>query len=317
MDDVAAMMDEFVPRIADRGDWSAVLRDGGKRRGVRVRWLALAVAPIAAISVAAAILAWPSTRPAPEPTFVERALAAVGTGPVLHSVLETNYGAELVNLDTGSRRPATWTNEYWYDPEDGVRLRSRFEGVEQTDWVSTIDELGEQNKVFVAAMATGYADTLADGKVRVVERGVLDGEPVRWIEVESHPLITGNPTRVMTDVAVSERTFKPVAIRRRSNGKIRETSKIRSLERLPEGAGDFTRPKDTGLFSYLGGGGPPLSSPGGDEAPRLGAALGRASHREPAAGGDAGGPIRVEAVGCEPGGNRHGPGRPADLLERA
>ena len=68
-----------------------MLRDGG-RRGVGP-WLALAVAPIAAISVAAAILAWPSTRPAPEPTFVERALAAVGTGPVLHSVLETDYGA--------------------------------------------------------------------------------------------------------------------------------------------------------------------------------------------------------------------------------
>ena len=161
-------------------------------------------------------------------------------------------------------------------------------------------------------MATGYADTLADGRSRGRTRR-SGWRARRWIEVESHALTSSDPTQVMTDVpSRSGRTVPPChsqAFERQDPRDVQDPFPRKAAGRrrrlhAPEGHRLVLVPRRRRASS---------ERPGGDRAPRLRAALGRASHREPAAGGDAGRPIRVEAVGCEPGGHRHVQGRPADL----
>ena len=91
------LLDRAVPPYAGpTGDWSAVLDDAGvaPRRRSRLR-PALAVAVLA--TAAALAVAWPFS--AGPTSVVERALAATGTGDVLHLVLESEEPKTLVDLE--------------------------------------------------------------------------------------------------------------------------------------------------------------------------------------------------------------------------
>jgi hypothetical protein len=258
MDNLATRLDELAPRFAGHGDWPAVLRDAGVRKQTkRRRWVALAAPLAVMVAVAAAILAWPSTTPGP--SFLERARAAVGTGPVVHFVLETDYRKEIVNLETGERQPTAYTTEIWFDPERGVHLVARFEGVVQSDALVRPEKLREPDLLRFRELATGYTNALATGEARIVERGEVDGEPVSWIEIGTHTSTSLDPTRYSDDVAVSERTYEPVAFRTRLKDETIQTSTVRSFETLPEGGGNFTPGEEDGMISYLGGGGPALT----------------------------------------------------------
>jgi hypothetical protein len=262
MDDLATRLDELVPRFAGRGDWPAVLRDAGMRKQTRRRrWVALAAALAVMVGAAAAILAWPSTTTGP--SFLERARAAVGTGPVVHFVIETDYRKVIVNLETGERQPTAYTQEIWFDPDRGVHVVARFEGVVQSNSIVQIEKMRESDQAGFAELATGYTNALATGTARIVERALIDGEPVRWIEVGTYTSTSVDPTHptlYSDDVAVSERTYEPVAFRTRLKGETVHASSVRSFETLPEGAGDFTPAEEDGMFSYLGGGGPALTA---------------------------------------------------------
>src|SRR6185312_464710 len=85
------------------------------RRRVGVPWRLLAVAAVLAVAAALAIVApWHGHGDG----LIDRALAAVGRGPVLHAVVEFDSPhAAVVNLSTGAERPLPQRLEYWFDAE--------------------------------------------------------------------------------------------------------------------------------------------------------------------------------------------------------
>jgi hypothetical protein len=189
------MLEHAVPAYTGpAGDWSAVLRDAGvrSRRRTRVR-LALAAAAAAAVIVA---VAWPGS----PPSIAERALAATGSGGVLHIVTETDLPKVFVDLDTGDRREVRGLREVWFDPEHGLRQRESFEGVVQSD-VSMTSVHPHAAEVY-GSLGAGYREALRAGEANVVGEDVVDGTPVYWIRIA--------PAH---EVAVSRDTYLPVHFR--------------------------------------------------------------------------------------------------------
>lgn len=88
------------------------LRIGGRRRRT------VTVAVIAAATVAlVAVLPARQT----DSSIVGQALAAIGSGDVLHVVGETPTGRELVDLASGKRTPVIQQEEIWFDRKAGLR----------------------------------------------------------------------------------------------------------------------------------------------------------------------------------------------------
>ncbi len=67
-----------------------------------------------AVAVAATLLLLAPWQRGGHP-FVERALAAVGNGPVLHTVVRVPSGRSLIDVETGQEVPQLITIETWYD----------------------------------------------------------------------------------------------------------------------------------------------------------------------------------------------------------
>src|SRR5918999_5219857 len=98
---VAELLERLTPGYEERtGDWEAVRLDA---RGRRLRRWPLRAGLVLAlvVTVAVAALAWPFQ--AQQGGLLERALAAIGEGPVLHVVVRTPNWATVVDLSTGSR----------------------------------------------------------------------------------------------------------------------------------------------------------------------------------------------------------------------
>jgi hypothetical protein len=234
-------LERLEPIPAVQGDWDAVLRDANTRPRRRV------ATPLAGVALAAAALfALALFQPweVENPTFLERALAAVDDGPVLHVVLRGEWGRTLVDLETGERRPVHGESEVWYDPDRGL--------------VHTISRLGESvqhERVYdpgeppaeLLALGREYREALQSGSARVAGEGAVDGEPVTWITIRSKMLpdsADGNLHEWAQQVAVSHATFRPVAIRDTRDGwpGPGAMARVLELEMLPAGQGDFTAP---------------------------------------------------------------------------
>jgi hypothetical protein len=188
------LLEQAVPAYTGpAGDWSAVLRDAGvRRRRIQVR-LALAAAAAAAVIVA---VAWPGS----PPSIAERALAATGSGGVLHIVTDTDLPKLFVDLDSGERREVRGLREVWFDPAHGMRQRETFEGVTQSD--VTMTSIHPHAREVYASLGAGYREALESGEARVVGEEVLEGTPVYWIRI-----VPGH------EVAVSRESYLPVHFR--------------------------------------------------------------------------------------------------------
>jgi hypothetical protein len=214
---IAKALDPLVPATGSNGDWEAVVRDAGHGR----RPLAVVIAPVAVIlAVAAAALLWPFGGQQ-QVSVLERALAAVGNGPVLHVVLRGEWGGTLIDLQTAAREPVYGERELWYDPERGVRQIVRFGGQVQEDTFRPVDELGRYEPKVLRLLADDYRDALASGRARNLGPGEAYGEPVYWLRVDAESLpdaADGKDHEWAHDVAVSRSTFEPVATRETRDG---------------------------------------------------------------------------------------------------
>jgi hypothetical protein len=186
---------------------------------------------------------------------LDRALAAVGSGPVLHAVVREGWGGDVIDLQTGERTRMNGEREVWYDPARGLHSVSRFGGVPQGEELWPPGEVPRFLAQTFGLLAEGYPEALEAGHARLLGAGEVFGIPVYWIRVDSEFVPEGKTHHEWAhDVAVSRETYEPVATRETVDGHVgpdRE-SRILELELLADGAGDFTKgtpnPLDGGAF---------------------------------------------------------------------
>jgi hypothetical protein len=233
-------LDRMQPTPGSHGDWDAVLRDAnvrGPRRAAR---------PLAAVALAAAGLfalalfqPWDDT----SPSILERALAAVGDGPVLHVVLRDEAEGGVIDLETGDRTPLYREREVWFDEARGLREITRFGGVVQRDVFYPAGRLASDLLKTYSGLASGYREALERGDARVVGQGQIGGVPVHWIQTERYVVSDPDGTRHVWQrvVAISQETFEPVYVDEKADGEFGpETgARIRRVEWLPADEGDF------------------------------------------------------------------------------
>jgi hypothetical protein len=157
-------------------------------------------------AVLLAVLLWPSS--GGRNVILDRALAAIGNGPVLHLVIQAPSGQELVNLRTGRAIVPKVVLESWSD-----RKMKRFHFLYRVDGKVVAEfrfpqdrtkgtHVGAVDPAYVAIWS-GYRQALADGKAKIAGKGSLYGHLVYWLRFSS-------PSN---EVAVDRRTFKPIAFR--------------------------------------------------------------------------------------------------------
>lgn len=249
-DAVSDVLDEYVPPFeADAGAWEEIRRRAhadsprARRSGSASRF-GVAGAVVAAIVVA--ILAWPADR---QPGVLDRALAAVGDGPVLHVVFEDEFSGTVIDLASGERRELHSQREAWFDPKRGLHEVSRFGGVVQSEALSDPRELSRFAAKTFALLAEEYPNALQTGRARNLGPGEAYGKPVYWIRVDAELLPDAVDRKFHEwahDVAISRETFEPVATRETRDGVPGPDTgaRILRLERLAAGEGDFSARTD-------------------------------------------------------------------------
>jgi hypothetical protein len=242
MQDLKNVIERIEAVPSARGDWEAVLRDSHVRRRPVLRSLAAVGVAAAAVFALALFQPWESEGP----TFLERALAVVDDGPVLHVVLRGEWGGTLVDLETGEREPVYGEHEIWYDFE-----RNRMHSLTRLGGVVEYEELSEPREpaADVAALGREYRRALEDGTARIAGEGSVDGEPVTWIVIRDENLpdsADGKLHRWAEEVGVSRKSYEPVALRQTRDGVPGPgtLSRVQDLETLPSGEGDFSASED-------------------------------------------------------------------------
>ena len=244
-------LDTLVPPRPGPTRWDAVVEagEGRRRRALAPRAAVRAVTAFALVGAAIALaLVWPFSG-GPKGTVLERALAAVGDGPVIHVVFREGWAGPLVDIETGQQVELRPEHEFWYDPKRGLHEISRLGGVVQSDVLFPPERAAryvEARKV--AALALDYRRALTDKSARVVGAEVVDGTAVYWIRVDTKMLpdvADGRPHEWAHDVGVSRETYEPLFARATRDANVGPdgVSRIVTLETLPAGAGDFTAPK--------------------------------------------------------------------------
>jgi hypothetical protein len=152
--------------------------------------------------------------------IVERALAAVSEGPVLHAIVENEDSrAILVDLASGEETFEPERHEYWYDDERG-EVRARLTVGSEVVNEFHVRRVAGPPSHRALAFATGYREALESGKARVVRWETVDGRraPVLSIAV---PGRGGDPPRMgeaaqpayTEEVVVDAETFEPLRFR--------------------------------------------------------------------------------------------------------
>jgi hypothetical protein len=218
----------------------ADLKPSTAARPRRVYKIAIA-AGIAMLLAAGALVAWPDRGPG----VVDKALAAVSTGPVIHAVVERSSPDNLVvNLATGLARERIHAIEYWYDRERSIlHTRLLTDGKMLTEIVETPtgsdSDLGHypggiaaQLDPALAGFVTRYRDALAKGAAEVVSR---DGD-VTIIRISLGPGAT-------EDVGVDSDSYRPISLTYRHQDQVMQTWRVASIEAVDRDSRFFAKPK--------------------------------------------------------------------------
>ena len=181
------------------------------RRRVTARALLLAAALVAAASVAL-LAPWGEGGP----SIFDEALAAMGSGPVVHAAVEYSGDDAVIELGSGKSIPRVHRIEYWFDAErkllhtrlstDGTKITEIVEGPDMAysdlgSWKTngfspTLDPA-------LAGFATGYREALQDGTAREVGKTKIGLRPVTLLAFQ-------RGTREVLTVAVDEETGRPL-----------------------------------------------------------------------------------------------------------
>jgi hypothetical protein len=177
----------------------------GRARARRSWWRLPSVVVAAGVATAAVAVLLISPWSGSDGGLVQRALAAIGDGPVVHLVTEYAPSTVYVNLKTGRESAGTLRTETWFDREN-----DRYRSIETQGGRLLDDQLGTYrnrrgNQVtaathFFVALATG----LKSSSAKLVGRGTFDGRPIYWLRLG------------FSEVGVDAHTYKPILFRSRS-----------------------------------------------------------------------------------------------------
>lgn len=244
--DVKQTLERLTPETERLPNWDGVLSDA---RPSRVRWGTPRLVIVGAVVALAALLAVTPWREAERTGILDRALAAVGDGEVLHVVFRGEWGGTRIDLETGARTPVYGEREVWYDSKrDLVHQVSRLGGVVEHDSLYERNPKDEE----LTALWQQYRGALERGTARLVGQDVIDGIPVHWIIVRSEMLpdvADKKDHEWAQQVAVSQETYKPVAMRYTRDRKAPEgvTERILRYETVSTDEADFTKPQEPSL----------------------------------------------------------------------
>jgi hypothetical protein len=207
-----------------------------RRRRYRVGAMALA-----AVGLAVALVALPDRGPG----ALDRALAAISSGPVIHAVVErSSPDSVVVHLTTGQARERIHAIEYWYDRERSLlRTRLSTDGQVLTEIVETPtgsdSDLGHypggiaaQLDPALAGFVTRYREALANGTAEIVSR---DGD-ITTIRISLGPGTT-------EDVSVDSDSYRPILLAYRRHGEVMQSWRVASIEAIERSPTFFAKPK--------------------------------------------------------------------------
>jgi hypothetical protein len=197
------LLDEIAPKLDRAPNWDDVLIRAGEAASVHVpgRWVARRLTVVAGVAVTLIAVVGLSVLGRGSTSLTDRALAAIGGGPVTHIVVDQGLNDRLVNLHTGQQSPAPLRVEAWSDARRGIVMRRTSLGQTQTLFVPTSQQ---PTSAFTSFFLTDYRAQLRRGEVRQVGKGRIDGQDVYW--VESPAGTVGGTNRI----ALSQHTYKPV-----------------------------------------------------------------------------------------------------------
>lgn len=246
----------------NRPDWKDVVRraeapvqaaEPARARRSKRSYLARRLVPVvvlaAAALVAGLIAPWQHG-----PSFADRALAAIGDGPVIHAVLRSETGDTYIDLATGKETPQLVTTEIWFDSErrfehwrSSIDGRLQYEVLETPTGITTshgpsqTEPRDPKLDPALAEFIDGYRSALGNGAAHAIGSGTVNGHDVTWIEFALYP-----PTSKWQEaerVAVDSGSSLPLRIERYHDGHTEGSSDVVLIETLQEGSGDFTAPK--------------------------------------------------------------------------
>lgn len=271
-----------VPLPADMArDWEDVVRRSGasgqtdtsvrrSKRSYLARRLVPAFALAAAIIAVGLIAPW---QHGPGSPVMGRALAAIEDKPVIHVVFRDQIrdSGGYVELATGQLTPILDTSEIWYDRERGFqheKLIVEASGVFPTKvvfdilktpektWTATQEDYpgGQPNPpLWMTGFFDNYQSALESGTAHVAGTATVDGHDVSWIEwanvsIDECPFggVSGpgiSPSGCTERVAVDEASSLPLRVEWLREGNLMGVIEIASIETLPTGSGDFSKPE--------------------------------------------------------------------------
>jgi hypothetical protein len=232
------------PELLALADAIAATRSGRRRRGAaRILVAAAVAAALAALAVASP---WQGSG---RPSLVERALAAIGSGPVLHAVLEHERLPELVAIDlaTGRERPLPATTEIWFDEKRGVEHSIfRLDGQLKNETLQTPTRFVTPRQSLPGSgrppwldpalreFVDRYRSALSGGRATRDGNGVVDGKSVTWLRFGLE--------HGYQRVAIDSETSLPVRVATYW-GRTPIVYTVRRIKALPEGSGNFAPPR--------------------------------------------------------------------------
>lgn len=195
---------------------------------------------VAAVAVAVVVIIVVLVLPQGKHGIVDRAIAAIGDGRVMHVVSEMPIGSVDVDLQSGRRTVQQARVEFWADQQfkrAHVVMTVNGKAVFDLLWPQDAQKgatMGTIDPAF-AALWTGYRQALEDGTATRAGEGDAFGHHVYWLRFG--PTGARSPG---TEVAVDAKTYKPVVLREH-NGALDVDQHILLAESGHFSAADFTR----------------------------------------------------------------------------
>ena len=279
------------PRLVAIAD--ALRESGGvvvqRRRRRRILRGALMAAALCVAVAVALVAPWSNSG---NGSLADRALAVIGTQPVLHVVVELAPQGQLIDFKTGTAAPLSEQREIWYDGDralehtvyraGGVVVWDQLEtpqGEVSTAGPHTFSRGKPTIEPALQGFVDGYREALASGAAKQTGKGSFEGVAVVWL---SFALPGGDSE----EVAVAEDSGRPLFVKMCSGSCW--TYRVKTIETMSVDSADFSQPVESEAMKHQFSGGKndrnllvvPVSS-----VPRRGSGrgLGRQLRRRPPA----------------------------------